>query len=407
MQILAQPYGKNTLGEILRDALSGKVATFTKFSAAVAFVKRSGVQQIEKELKSFIEAEGQTSFIVGIDQNVTSYEGLRLLLEISGSHNSVFINHDESPFVTFHPKVYFFENSTISIVIIGSGNLTHGGLFMNDESFVILNLDKQNEKDIEIIKSLHDLFATWSDIESPIVKPLSHGLLEQLLDKGYVSVESASGGDRAVPSDSDELYKVENIQEGTKQDKLFGVFKKRPKGKLRKKSKATGKKEQDGTKAKSNYVTHKPGNGFVMTLMKTDVGSGQTTPGTSRRSPEIFIPLSARDANKNFWDWPDAFTEDLSRPGKFDRFEVKMRIGGDLINVNMMTWPVKHDFRLRSEALRSAGEIGDILRMEKTNPSIGYQYYVQIIPQHTTDYELYLSLCDNKTRNSKKVWGYY
>ncbi len=31
--------------------------------------------------------------------------------------------------------------------------------------------------------------------------------------------------------------------------------------------------------------------GFVMTLQKTDVGRGQTTAGTSARSPEIFIPL--------------------------------------------------------------------------------------------------------------------
>ena len=35
---------------------------------------------------------------------------------------------------------------------------------------------------------------------------------------------------------------------------------------------------------------------FLMTLQRTDVGVGQTTTGTSRRSPEIFVPLSARDA---------------------------------------------------------------------------------------------------------------
>ena len=155
-------------------------------------------------------------------------------------------------------------------------------------------------------------------------------------------------------------------------------------------------------------VAAQPGNNrvFLMTLQKTDVGVGQVTKGTSRRSPEIFIPLAARDADADFWGWPDLFTADPVNKGKMDRFGVKMRIGTTVFDVNMMTWPAKHDFRLRSEQLRSAGNIGDILYMERTDGKSGFTYYVEVIPEGTARHGEYLAKCVNAVRNSTRKWGY-
>ena len=148
--------------------------------------------------------------------------------------------------------------------------------------------------------------------------------------------------------------------------------------------------------------------GFVMTLHKTDVGVGQTTPETSRRSPEIFIPLVARNADAEFWKWPDGFIEDRAKPGKLDRHGVRMRLGSETIIVNMMTWPDRHDFRLRCGQLRNAGKIGDILRMERNvDPNADYEYYVEVIPKGTTQYPVYLARCSKPVRNSQKRYGYY
>jgi len=144
-----------------------------------------------------------------------------------------------------------------------------------------------------------------------------------------------------------------------------------------------------------------------MTLQRTDAGYGQVTPGTSRRSPEIFIPLAARNENPEFWGWPDLFTEDPSIPGKMDRSGVAMRVEGTVVTVNMMTWPVKRDFRLRSETLRSAGNVGDILKMELSDPSTGFEYDVEIVRQDSRDYERWLHRCVNAVRNSRKRYGYY
>lgn len=145
-----------------------------------------------------------------------------------------------------------------------------------------------------------------------------------------------------------------------------------------------------------------------MTLQRTDVGTGQTTAGTSRRSPEVFIPLIARDEEPVFWGWDTLFVDDPAKAGKKDRNNVQMRLGGDIINVNMFYNDVKKDLRLRSEALRSSGDVDDILKIEKTNGSQGFNYYVEIIPKSAGNYPQYRAACENKVKGtSRKYWGYY
>ncbi len=84
-----------------------------------------------------------------------------------------------------------------------------------------------------------------------------------------------------------------------------------------------------------------------------------------------------------------------------------MRIGGEVIEVNMMTWPDKHDFRLRSEALRSAGNVGDILRLERAPAEADFQYYAEVIPSGTSQFDRFAALCTLAVRNSQKLFGYY
>ena len=141
--------------------------------------------------------------------------------------------------------------------------------------------------------------------------------------------------------------------------------------------------------------------------MRTDAGVGQTTPGAPRRSPEVFIPLKARNTNPEFWGWRDKFVEDQAEPGKWDRRGVVMRLNDATIHVNMMTWPVKHDFRLRSEALRSAGHVGDILCIEQCDDA-EYSYRVAVIPSDAEEYTEYLQRCTESVGGrSQKKWGYY
>jgi hypothetical protein len=82
-----------------------------------------------------------------------------------------------------------------------------------------------------------------------------------------------------------------------------------------------------------------------------------------------------------------------------------MEMEGVPFLVNMMTWPTKHDFRLRSETLRSAGSIGDILMIAKPARKED-PYRVEIVKRGSLKYAKYLRLCSQGTPNSRKRWGY-
>lgn len=411
MQILIQPFSDKSMGDFIEEALGGDHGEFDSFQASVAFAKRSGVQHVEDKLKEFIGKGKSARIVVGVDLGGTTAEGLEAMLDALGETGELFVNHDESTFTTFHPKIYFFEGAEKSILVVGSGNLTQGGLYSNDEGFAILELDPSDPDDLAVIDQYKEHVGKWCDEDSDTVRRVDKDFIKALKDAGYVPSEALvpDDADEAAEADADaEEPAEEGDEEGEAEEKarLFGRMKgrRRPPRKKVKKVKVKPKAKPIGPLLDEST---EPSTGFVMTLMRTDVGTGQTTTGTSRRSPEIFIPLKARNADPEFWGWNDEFKEDPDRPGKFDRVGVRMRIGGDVISVNMMTWPVKHDFRLRSEALRSAGDIGDLIKIEKIEGAGSFDYYVEIIPREASDYDTYLDVCTNKTPNSERKWGYY
>jgi HKD family nuclease len=401
MELIIHPFGEQTLGGYLKELFANESKAFHTFQAAVAFAKISGVQHIREELREFVVRGGFARMVIGIDQHGTSQEALSALMEAVGEGGEIWINHDEAQFISFHPKVYLFEGEQSALLIIGSGNLTQGGLFTNDEASGVYSLDAENLADMETLAYIKSALDNWCNPQNKTALLLNESLLEKLVAEGYVLPEAALRPEIATEAAaSDESTDEDRAERKPRRRRLFGRLtgRKRPR-RVAKRSKVSVASK----KAPARAVQ-----GFVMTLMKTDVGTGQTTPDAGRRSPEIFIPLTARDMFPKFWRWPDSFVEDPGRENKLDRRGVKMRLGGEIINVNMMTWPVKHDFRLRSEALRSAGQIGDILRIERMEPGGDYEYYVEIIPQKTSDYEEYLALCTHKTKGkSKRVWGYY
>jgi hypothetical protein len=154
-----------------------------------------------------------------------------------------------------------------------------------------------------------------------------------------------------------------------------------------------------------------------MTLQNTDVGVGQTTAGTSRRSPEVFIPLAALDQHPGFWTFPDEFTPDeewneehpqnrRNGLGKLDRLNVSMRIGGIQL-VRMFFNPRKGDFRLGNETLRSAGNVGDILLVRRVDPANGFEYDIQVAPQGSPLFEELQPYCNTAVPHSQKHFGYF
>lgn len=395
MELVYQPSVSMRLGDYLTHNLCPK---WSSFRAAVAFVKRSGTRHIVKSLSHFSQY-AHVDIIVGIDHAGSSLEGisdLRLAAQPSGR---VVVVHNRLPF-TFHPKIYVFKSPKSADVLIGSGNLTEGGLYTNYEAGVRLILDLTDPTHALFLQSIDDVLNQWGNLSSGVTRLLDQNLLERLVSDGLVLPEAAS-----FPTTGDYPHVLSA-------DPYATATTKRPLSRsadLPFAAQYVPPAPKPPTASTVSASVHRmstiPILNFVMTLQRTDIGVGQTSKGTSRRSPEIFIPLSARDAVPEFWEWPGSFTTDQT--GKADRSGVRVRLGADTVLVNMMTWPLKHDFRLRCEALRSAGNVGDILHLEKVSPDFGFEYFSQIIPRGTSQYLDYLSRCDTPVRNSKKMFGYF
>ncbi|PDV97367.1 phospholipase D family protein [Candidatus Chloroploca asiatica] len=396
---------------------------WTEFRAAVAFVKRSGIRHIGNFLRDFSK-RGEVDLTVGISLEGSSRQGLQGLLNSLEGRGKLWVFYNEVE-ATFHPKIYLFKNDTKADVVIGSANLTEGGLFSNYEASCAISLDLNHKEDQETLYQIEVSLDYWSGGDPRISKPLNQEFLDALVDNYYVPDESEvreygqpSGRSRRKTSNKRALFERVPVLKAPpppvdetilddddlliNDEELEGIYDEDDE--LR-----DDLAEEDFIVITPKPAPPQPGNHrvFLMTLKRTDVGIGQTTSGKSRRSPEIFIPLSARDYDGDFWGWETEFVEDPQRPGKWDRRGVRMRIGTITTEVTMMTWPVKHDFRLRSEILRSAGNVDDILRIERTDGEGGFSYYVEIIPFGTVEYEEYLVRCTCETRNSQKKWGYY
>lgn len=375
-------------GDVLKQQLCSNEWIY--FKAAIAFIKKSGVKYIENELLSFL-SHGKAIITVGIDLKGTSYDGLELLIECIGEKGEIYVFHNESQ-STFHPKLYMFCNDTKALVLIGSGNLTEGGLYINYEIGVMLQLDLTNIDDKIFYEEINEVFKLWTNTKDGICYKLTPHLLAQLKELDLVDDErtinakagsiSSSQKDKNQPNPLFKRIAINSPPYIAKQN------------------------EDDSYNPLLNpscEITYPNNEVFLMTLQNTDVGKGQLNPNSSRRSPEIFIPLSARDANPSFWDWPNNFFEYENR---HTRESIPVIMGNERFSINMMAWHLKHDFRIRSEKLRSAGQIGDILLITKLKENPEAEYQIRILSQNSLYYQIILAKCTNSVKNSNKRWGY-
>ena len=411
-ELLVQPDAHFRLGDFLTDGLLDP--KWTQFAAAAAFVKRSGTKHIRDQLKAFVDRGGKAVVTAGVDAGGTSLEGLSDLVAAVGDAGRIcaFRNANSS---TFHPKIFIFSNADSAEAVVGSGNLTEGGLFTNYEANLRIYLDFADSEHEALYRDLSTAAAAWSTPQEGLCYNLDAELLARLHAEGLVPDEATARREgqyntakgKALGEQS--LFAKHAVQAAPKVAGTIGD------------ADGDGGADDDGDPdlvvETPEPVPPQPGVNtvFLMTLQRTDVGVGQTTAGASRRSPEIFIPLIARDTDPEFWGWPTEFVADADWAGptdkdgrgKMDRPGVMVRLGGAVFPVHFWYNPDTRDFRMRSEDMRSAGAIGDILYVERSNGTGGFSYYVDVVPQGSPKHVDYLARCTTPVRNSKKLFGYF
>jgi HKD family nuclease len=127
----------------LSEVLKSELIESTRVKIAVAFLRRTGIDEIYKSLDYALrENNAQIEIIAGLDFKTTDSSALFALKDIEKEQKNFKFycfgdrrdNHND---LVFHPKMYLFETTlsrnTKYTSIIGSSNLTGGGLTSNFE----------------------------------------------------------------------------------------------------------------------------------------------------------------------------------------------------------------------------------------------------------------------------------
>lgn len=138
MEILLSDNQNTKISDIIKDSLSKAIDV----KIAVAFLKQSGFNVIKDGLNNCLKNNGKVEFLVGLDFRTTEPETLITLRGISDANPRIkcycFSDPQLSNAPVFHPKLYLlFDRLKNTTAIVGSSNLTQGGLQNNIEINVI------------------------------------------------------------------------------------------------------------------------------------------------------------------------------------------------------------------------------------------------------------------------------
>lgn len=146
--------------------------------------------------KEFQANGGKVLLILGVSEGGATKEGLELALQIA---DQGYVFHD--PRRTFHPKVYFSSSATGKrSLLVGSSNLTAGGLSWNYEASMWTDWDAGEGEDVT------DEVSAWFDgliAETESCSPLTADLIKDLEQSGDILIGSETRARRVQKKRSD------------------------------------------------------------------------------------------------------------------------------------------------------------------------------------------------------------
>lgn len=176
------PAGVMRLLGILQASLA--IPEYNKCQMVVAFARLSGIVRLLPQIRAWRSRGHSVEAVVGIDRFGTSIEALQVMLE---ELDSVYIAHTTDPACTFHPKMYLFEGDSRARAIVGSHNLTSGGLETNFEGSVIVDMQLPEEA-----SQWKPFLDSWDQLlpgANPCSRKLDTAFLRKLIAAGQLLPE--------------------------------------------------------------------------------------------------------------------------------------------------------------------------------------------------------------------------
>jgi hypothetical protein len=223
IDFLGQPYDEDaTAGAFVRRLLTDD--RYDRFTAVVAWARFRGVRRISDELDALRKRRGTSRLIVGIDEGIATRPGLILALR---HFTEVHVLHDR-PGLTFHPKLYLAEGTSSAALLVGSGNLTAGGLFSNYEASIGVTFALPDDAEAPALVDAHAYIDRLLS-DTAICRRLDKELVEQLVGDARYGVSAKelrfSSGEQLPnglePEDVDQT--ADEIEaDGTRGRSIFG-----------------------------------------------------------------------------------------------------------------------------------------------------------------------------------------
>jgi hypothetical protein len=124
-----QPFGKSRpAGSVLRAMLDDH--ELSAITIVVAWVRFRGLLRLKPSFEAFRKRGGRLRVVLGVDEGGATRPGLLGAMRLA---NEAYVFKDACG-GTFHPKVYLGEGAHKAALLVGSTNLTPGGLYVNVEA---------------------------------------------------------------------------------------------------------------------------------------------------------------------------------------------------------------------------------------------------------------------------------
>ena len=208
-RFIGQPFPEHDqIGLLIGAALRDETSTKAWF--ATAWAKRSGLGRLATDLTQFRARGGHAEVLVGVDEGGATIEGLQMAIDL---FDEAHVFHDPGG-RTFHPKIYVVEGPVQATAIVGSGNLTRGGLFTNYEGAVVADLDLSVDEDARYLSEIHAYYDRLRAADKAC-KPLTVGLIEDLKKDSKIVVTAEARqkrGGRGRDSGKSELFGKTAVQ---------------------------------------------------------------------------------------------------------------------------------------------------------------------------------------------------
>lgn len=203
---LNYPIG-NIINQELQNAKSAKIA--------VAFLKYSGLKVIEKSLDSCLKNNGNVEIIAGLDFKTTDPQSMHQLIRLQKQvRNFKFYCYGDKnknkTDIIFHPKIYLFERERETTGIIGSTNLTRGGLLTNFEVNVVIKETKPIY--FSQLEAIYNSVKFTDSIFSPDEEYLSG---YSNVYKAFLQNEEKAATDKGIQKVVNQIRKREEFLPGT------------------------------------------------------------------------------------------------------------------------------------------------------------------------------------------------